>query len=94
MAVEIVVPELSALPPERVTDEADREEGPVGPHIAALYFEEGEEVEDGEVFAIVSNGFGAVEILSPASGTVIDLCCHEEDPVEADDVIAVLETDA
>ena len=64
MAVEIVMPELSAFPPERVTDEADREDGPVAPHIAALYFEE---VEDGEVFAIVSNGFGAVEVIAPAS---------------------------
>jgi biotin carboxyl carrier protein len=90
MAIEIEVPELSALPGDRADAEAEDEE-PQGPRITALHFDEGEEIAKGDVLAIISNGYGAIEVASPASGTVTEIRIEEGDPVEPEDIIAVLE---
>lgn len=90
MSVEIEVPDLSALPGDRLDTEAETVE-PQVPHITAIHFDEGEEVAKGDVLAIISNGYGAIEVTSPVTGTIIEIRLREADPVEPGDILVVLE---
>ncbi len=91
MSVNIEVPDLSAVlvpssdvKEKRVTNRAI---------ISDLYFEENDEIEKGELFAVLFNENGTCDIIAPTSGTIVSLPCVEGDSVASEEVLATVETD-
>ena len=60
--------------------------------ISDLYFEENDEIETGELFAVLFNENGTCEIAAPASGILVSLPCEEGDSVGSEDVLATIDT--
>ena len=90
MEIHIEVPDLSTalVPPvdareKRVIHRAT---------ISDLYFEENDEIEKGELFAVLFNENGTCEITAPASGILVSLPCEEGDSVGSEDVLATIDT--
>ena len=61
--------------------------------IVEIRFEEGDEIEKGDVFASLSNKYGTYDIVSPASGLVAFVWCEEDATIMSDDVLASIDTD-
>ena len=60
--------------------------------ISDLYFEENDEIETGELFAVRFNENGTCEITAPASGILISLPYEEGDPGGSAGVLATIDT--
>ena len=60
--------------------------------ISDLHFEENDEIEKGELFAVLFNENGTCEITAPASGILVSLPCEEGDSVGSEDVLATIDT--
>ena len=60
--------------------------------ISDLYFEENDEIEKGELFAVLFNENGTCEITALASGILVSLPCEEGDSVGSEDVLATIDT--
>ena len=91
MEINIDVPDLSTtlIPPidareKRVLHRAT---------ISDLYFEENDEIEEGELFAVLFNDNGTCEIAAPATGVLILLTYEEGDTVPSETVLAKIQTD-
>ena len=61
--------------------------------VSDLYFEEGDEIEEGDVLAVLFNDNGTCEIVAPASGVLISLAYDKGDTVTSEAVLAKIETD-
>ncbi len=90
MEIHIEVPDLSTalIPPvdareKRVLHRAT---------ISDLYFEENDEIQEGELFAVLFNENGTFEISAPSSGVLVSLPYEEGDSVGSDDVLATIDT--
>ena len=90
MEINIEVPDLSTtlIPPidareKRVLHRAT---------ISDLYFEENDEIQEGELFAVLFNENGTFEITAPSSGVLVSLPYEEGDSVGSDDVLATIDT--
>ncbi len=90
MEINIEVPELSTtlIPPIDARDKRVLHRAT----IADLYFEENDEIDKGELFAVLFNENGACEITAPASGILVSLPCEEGDSVGSEDVLATIDT--
>lgn len=60
--------------------------------ISALWLEENDEIEEGELFALLFNQTGTCEILAPASGILVSLPYEEDDSVGSEHVSATIDT--
>ena len=91
MIVDIEVPDLTAVlaPPVEAKEQAVFTDATV----SDLYFEEGDEIEEGDVFAVLFNDNGTCEIVAPASGILISLPYDEGDTVTSEAVLARIQTD-
>ena len=58
-----------------------------------LYFEEGNEIEESELFAVLFNDKGTCEIVAPASGVLISLRYEEGSTVALEAVLTKIQTD-
>lgn len=93
MRVNIEVPDVSdALDPSALRD-AVAESEVHRASVADIYFEEGDEIEEGELFAELSNWLGTYEIKSPATGTIVDIRCKVGDTVTSEAILASVDTD-
>ena len=61
--------------------------------ISQIHFEEGDEIQQGEVFASISNKYGTYDIVAPASGLLLFVWHEEGDTVASDEVLARIDTD-
>lgn len=92
MKIDIEVPELADLI-ERSSLNATTT-GSAGNRaiIEALYFEEGDPIEEDDVFAeIRGEHFETFEVRAPASGTISYLRHHEGDTVTSEEVLATID---
>lgn len=91
MIIGIEVPDLATVlaPPVEAKEQA------VIAHatVSDLYFEEGDEIEEGELFAVLFNDNGTCEIVAPASGVLMSLPYDEGDTVTSEAVLARIQTD-
>ena len=90
MEINIEVPELSTtlIPPIDARDKRVLHRAT----IADLYFEENDEIDKGELFAVLFNENGTCEITAPASGVLVSVPCEEGDSVGSEDVLATIDT--
>lgn len=90
MEINIEVPDLSTalIPPV----DARQEHVIHRATISDLYFEENDEIEEGELFAVLFNENGTCEITAPASGIIAFLPYEEGDSVGSEDVLATIDT--
>ena len=91
MIIKIEVPDLATVlaPPFEAKEQAVFTEATV----SDLYFEEGDESEEGELLAVLFNDNGTCEIVAPASGVLISLTYEEGDTVTSEAVLAKIQTD-
>jgi pyruvate/2-oxoglutarate dehydrogenase complex dihydrolipoamide acyltransferase (E2) component len=91
MIIDIEVPDLATVlaPPVEAKEPAVVAQAAV----SDLYFEEGDEIEEGDVLAVLFNDHGTCEIVAPASGVLISLPYNEGDTVTSEAVLAKIETD-
>ena len=91
MIVDIEVPDLATV----LAPPVEAKGATVDPHatVSDLYFEEGDEIEEGDVFAVLFNDNGTCEIVAPASGVLISLPYEEGDTVTSEAVLAKIQTD-
>lgn len=91
MIIDIEVPDLATVlaPPVEAKEQAVFTDATV----SDLYFEEGEEIEESELFAVLFNDNGTCEIVAPASGILISLMYEEGDTVTSEAVLAKIQTD-
>ena len=91
MEVRIEVPELT----EVLSLSAGRgDQVPINrATISQVYFEEGDEIEAGDVFASISNEYGTYEVVAPASGLLVFVWHEEGDTVSSEEVLATIDTD-
>ncbi len=91
MIVDIEVPDFASL----LAPPIEAKEPAVIAHatVSDLYFEEGDEIEEGELFAVLFNDNGTCEIVAPASGVLISLPYDEGDTVTSEAVLAKIQTD-
>lgn len=91
MIIDIEVPDLAEL----LVPPIEAKEAAVLGHatISDLYFEEGDEIEEGELFAVLFNDNGTCEIAAPASGVLISLRYEEGSTVTSEAVLAKIQTD-
>lgn len=90
MEIHIEVPDLSTalIPPVEAREKHVFERAT----ISDLYFEENDEIEEGELFAVLFNENGSIEITAPSSGVLVSLPYEEGDSVGSDDVLATIDT--
>ncbi len=89
MEINIEVPDLSrALVPLDARDKRVIHRAT----ISDLYFGKNDEIEKGELFAVLFNENGTCEITAPASGVLVSLPYEEGDSVGSDDVLATIDT--
>ncbi len=90
MEINIEVPDLSTtlIPPIDARDKRVLHRAT----IADLYFEENDEIDKGELFAVLFNENGTCEITAPASGVLVSVPCEEGDSVGSEDVLATIDT--
>ncbi len=93
MIVEIEIPDLAELAgPDAFKDEDNpRVVGRAA--ISDLYFEEGDEIKRGELFAVIFNECGTYEIFSPAMGRLVEIRREEGDTVASEEVLANIEVE-
>ncbi len=91
MEIDIEVPDLAsvfgpsaAAEGERVLDRAT---------VSELYFEQGDEIEEGELFAVLFNRHGTCEIVAPTSGVLVSMRYEVSDSVASEEVLATIDTD-
>ncbi len=91
MVIDIEVPDLATVlaPPVEAKDRAVIAYAIV----SDLYFEAGDEIEEGDVLAALFNDNGTCEIVAPASGVLISLRYEEGDTVTSETVLARVQTD-
>ncbi len=91
MKIDIEVPDLVTVlaPPVEAKEQAVFTDASV----SDLYFEEGDEIEEGELFAVLFNDNGAYEFMAPAPWILISLPYDEGDTVTSDAVLAKIQTD-
>ncbi len=91
MTIDIEVPDLATVlaPPVDAKEQAAFADATV----SDLYFEEGDEIEEGDVLAVLFNDNGTCEIVAPASGVLISLRYDEGDTVTSEAVLAKIQTD-
>lgn len=61
--------------------------------ISDLHFEQGDEIKEGELFAVLFNDYGICEVAAPASGILISSPYEEGDSVASEEVLATIEND-
>ncbi len=61
--------------------------------ISQIHFEEGDEIEAGDVFASITNGYGTYEIAAPVSGLLVFVWHEEGDTISSDEVLATIDAD-
>ncbi len=93
MKVVIEVPDLARAladsAPEKVEDRIAVNRAT----LCDLYFEEGDDIEEGDLFALISSLYGTCEIKVPASGSLVSLRHDEDDPVTSEELLATIDTD-
>ena len=91
MAVNIEVPDIPAVlcPSAGEEDQSVMNEAV----IFEIRFEEGDEIEKGDVFASISDQYGTYDIVSPASGLLASVWCEEGTVVTSENVLASIGTD-
>ena len=91
MIIDIEVPDLATV----LAPPAEAKEPAVIAHatVSDLYYEEGDEIEEGDVLAALFNDNGTCEIVAPASGVLISLPYEEGDTVTSEAVLAKIQTD-
>ncbi len=91
MTIDIEVPDLATV----LAPPVEAKEPAVIAHAAVsdIYFDEGDEIEEGELFAVLFNDSGTCEIVTPASGLLISLPHDEGDTVTSEAVLAKIQTD-
>ena len=91
MIINIEVPDLAVL---LVPPIDGKEPAVIGrATISDLYFEDGDEIEEGQLFAVLVHDNGTCELAAPASGVVISLRYAEGDTVTPEAVLAEIQTD-
>lgn len=90
MEINIEVPDLSTalIPPVDAREQGVHHRAT----ISDLYFEENDEIEEGELFAVLFNENGTFEITAPSSGVLVSMPCEEGDSVGSDEVLATIDT--
>jgi len=92
MEVDIEVPNFAGGPVSS-TVEDEEDQGAIDQAVISdLSFEEGDEIEEGEVLATVFNEYGTYDIVAPASGLITSLRCEEGDTVTSGQVVVTIET--
>lgn len=91
MIIDIEGPDLATVlaPPVEAKEQAVFTEATV----SDPYFEEGDEIEEGELLAVLFNDNGTCEIVAPASEVLISLTYEEGDTVTSEAVLAKIQTD-
>lgn len=91
MAVYIEAPDIPAVlcPFSGEEDQGEMNEAV----ILEIHFEEGDEIEKGDVFASISNKYGTYDIVSPASGRIACVWCEKGTTVISDNALAAIDTD-
>ena len=93
MTVDIEVPDLVAFAgdvssgDEQAAGQVDRAT------ITDIYLEEGDLIEEGELFAVIENSYGSCRILAPATGLLIEVPVEEGEVVSSEAVLATINTD-
>jgi 2-oxoglutarate dehydrogenase E2 component (dihydrolipoamide succinyltransferase) len=93
MEVNIEVPDVAGGPVPSTLEDAEDQETIDQAVILDIPFEEGDEIEEGELLAVVFNEYGMYEIVAPASGLITSLRCDEGDTVTSGEVLATIDTD-
>lgn len=91
--VEIEIPDLARLAGPVETPEEINANGMYRARILDLGFEAGDRIDEGELFALISNAFGTYEIVAPASGRIAEVRREEGDTVVSETVLATIEVD-
>lgn len=91
MIIDIEVPDLATVlvPPVQAKEQAEFTDAPV----SDLYYEEGDEIEEGDALAVLWNDTGTCEIVAPTSGVMISSPYDEGDTVISEAVLAKIHTD-
>lgn len=89
--IDIEVPDLATVlaPPVEAKEQTVFTDAPA----SDLYFEQGDEIEEGDVLAALFNDNGTCEIVAPASGVLISLPYNEGDTVTSEAVLAKIQRD-
>jgi len=91
MEVNIEVPDLATI---RVPTAEVQEKRLIScATITDLYFEESDEIEEGELFAVLFVENGTCEIVAPVSRTLVSLPCEVGDSLISEEVLATIEMD-
>ena len=93
MKVVIEVPDLARDLVDSIPEKAEDRIAINRATLADLYFEEGDDLKKGDLFAVISNEYGTCEIKAPASGTLVLLRHEEDDAVTSEEVLATIDTD-
>ena len=91
MIVGVEVPDLATVLSPAV--EAKESAVFIDATVSDLYFEEGDEIEEGDVLAVLFNENGTCEIVATASGVLVSLPYDEGDTVTSEAVLAKIQTD-
>ncbi len=93
MKVVIEVPDLARAVADSAPEKVEERIAVNRANLCDLYFEEGDDIEEGDLFAVISNEYGTCEIKAPASGTLVLLRHEEDDAVTSEEVLATIDTD-
>ena len=93
MKVVIEVPDLAKAFADSTPEKAEDQLAVNRATLSDLYFEEGDDVEEGDLFAVISSLYGTCEIKAPASGSLVSLRHDEDDPVTSEELLATIDTD-
>lgn len=89
----IEVPDLAKALADSIPGKAEDHLAVNRATLSDLYFEEGDDIEEGDLFAVISNRYGTCEIKAPASGMLVSLRHEEDDAVTSEEVLATIDTD-
>ena len=94
MEVFIEVPELTDLMSNRSSSaEGSNSSESQFVTIRSINFAEGDEIQKGDIFALVTNKYGSIDVEAPANGVITEICREEDDIVSAGEIVAVLDTE-
>ncbi len=91
MEIDIEVPDLLSVFGPSAAAEGERVQ--TRAKISELHFEQGDEIEEGELFAVLFNRHGTCEIVAPASGVLVSVRYEVGDSVASEDVLATIDTE-
>ena len=93
MTVDIEVPDLVEFARDARSGDGHEAKQVVQATITDVYLEEGELIEEGELFAVIENRYGSCRILAPAIGLLIKVSVAEGEVVSSETVLATINTD-